>query len=86
MEVTCMMYGYYNYVPWGGLGFIIPILFWVLLVVLLVGIFSRGMRYGNHGNHERFRMEKTPLDILQERYAKGEIEKKEYEEKKKDLS
>jgi putative membrane protein len=27
----------------------------------------------------------TPLDILQERYARGEIEREEYEQKRRDL-
>jgi uncharacterized membrane protein len=34
---------------------------------------------------DRGSRDKTPLEILQERYARGEIDQKEYEQKKRDL-
>jgi uncharacterized membrane protein len=34
---------------------------------------------------DRGSRDKTPLEILQERYARGEIDKEEYEQKKRDL-
>ena len=68
---------------WNGfgiLGWIPMLLFWVLLILGVVALF----RYlGKSGQHDG---SKTPLEILKERYAKGEIDKKEFEYKKKDLS
>jgi len=67
---------------WNGFGLLgwIPMLFlWILLILGVVAL----LRYlGRSGQQQEHR---TPLDILKERYARGEINKKEFEEKKKDL-
>ncbi len=65
---------------WWGLGMI---LFWVLLVgalVVLVRWLALGPGRGNGGSSER-----RALDILRERYARGEIDRQEFEEKRRDL-
>ncbi len=67
---------------WGFdiLGWFSMLIFWILLilgVVALIRYFGRSEK----GNNK----EKSSLDILKERYAKGEIDKKEFEEKKRDL-
>ena len=79
-----MMWGFGNNpMGWGlgAFGWIFMILWWVLVVagvVALIKWFTSQSRSGRDS-------EKSPLDILNERYAKGEIDKKEFEEKKKDL-
>lgn len=74
----------------GGFGFIFTLLFWGLIFwvifALVRGGFGHGGCCGRGHNHEEHKHgEKTALDILKERYAKGEINKEEFESKKKDL-
>ena len=69
---------------WNGFGFFgwLPmLLFWILLILGVVAL----LRYLG-GSGKTTENDKTPLDILKERYARGEIDKKEFEEKKKDIS
>jgi len=82
-----MMYGFYD--GYGGLGGgsmmgwfgggIMMIVFWALLIALIVWIVREV-------NGKSSRSGSQALDILKERYAKGEIDKKEFESMKKDIA
>ena len=72
------MFPDYNLNIMGG---IFMILFWVMILIGAVYLIKYFMQTQD-GKKE----DKTALNILQERYAKGEINKKEFEQKKKDLS
>ncbi|HUO56198.1 MAG TPA: SHOCT domain-containing protein [Candidatus Paceibacterota bacterium] len=63
----------------GALAVIFNILWWILIITLIVTI-VRWIRDGHPNRGER-----KAIDILKERYAKGEIDKQEFEAKKKDL-
>ena len=75
--------GWGNMMGWNGfglLGWIPMLLFWVFLILGVVAL----VRYlGRSGQQQE---NKTPLEILKKRYAGGEINKKEFEEMKKDLA
>lgn len=79
-----MMWGDYGW-GWGmGFGMISVVLFWVLVIlgiVILVKWIAGGSSSASPPPPA-----KTALDILKERYARGEIDKQEFEEKKRDLS
>lgn len=75
---------------WGGgfsFGWIFMLIFWGLVIwgifALVRGATGHSCCGHNHGEYKQG--EKTPLDILKERYAKGEVNKEEFESKKKDL-
>ena len=73
-----MMNGFGGY-GWGmGLGGISGI----LIIGFFVWFLLKGINVNNPSSQPR---EKSPLDILKERYAKGEIDKEYFEERKKDL-
>jgi len=62
-----------------GLGWIFMIVFWILIILGAVALVCY------LGGTKQNGVDKTSMNILKERYAKGEINKKEFEEKKKDL-
>jgi putative membrane protein len=57
-------------------------LFWVFVVA---GAIALVRWLGTASNGRRDTQRQTPLEILQERYARGEIGKEEYEQKRADL-
>lgn len=78
---------------WGwGFGFLHMVLYWgvLILVIALVvkwifgGPSGPGWLRGDFFNEREARGNRA-LDILKERYARGEIDKEEFEQKKRDL-
>ncbi|MFO7806901.1 MAG: SHOCT domain-containing protein [Candidatus Moraniibacteriota bacterium] len=71
------------------LGFMFTVIFWILLIVgifyLVKYLTSRDKENGVAGSEEKENSSQKAIDILKERYARGEIDKEEFDQKKKDL-
>jgi putative membrane protein len=81
-----------------GFGWIFMLIFWALIIWAIVA-FIRSMGYGHHcrhchrghhGEHHEHHGDgekggSKALAILKERFAKGDISKEEYQEKKEEL-
>ncbi|MDH3662589.1 MAG: SHOCT domain-containing protein [Alphaproteobacteria bacterium] len=79
---------YGPHMMWGGwygmfMGPLMMIIF-IAVVVVLVVLAVRWLGSG-HGASQPLSPTKTPLDILKERFARGEIDKEEFEERRRVL-
>jgi len=76
--------GYHMMFDYGFLGMsggFVGVIFMILLWILIMAGSIYLVKYLSQSRQQ----DKTPLDILKERYAKGEINKEEFEKRKKDL-
>ena len=66
---------------WGmGFGWIFMILFWALIIFGIVALAKWLFSAGGSGGSG-----KSALEILKQRYAKGEINREQYEQMRRDL-
>jgi len=75
---------YYNDGILGWVMYIMRFAFPIIFILVLFKIFSR--KNNSFDNLPSDRSNKTPLDILKERYAKGEITREEFQKMKDDIN
>jgi putative membrane protein len=69
----------------GGFGSIIMLVFWIAVIVGIIFL-VRWLLVSTGGSGRSARSEDSALEILKRRYARGEIDKEEFEEKKRPLT
>jgi putative membrane protein len=78
-----MQYGMMDGYSFGAMGYgmvILGLIFWILLLIGLVLLIKYLWEHGGAKIEQE-----SALEVLRKRYARGEISKEEFEEKKKDI-
>jgi putative membrane protein len=63
-----------------GMGFM-----WIIWIAIIVAVILLAKGYFSSGKEESEAIGESAVDVLNKRYARGEISKEEFEEKKRDL-
>jgi len=73
---------------WGGGNWVMILFSIAFLVAVIVGIVFvvRALSGGGSGGDQQVRQPETPEELVRRRYAAGEINREEYEQKLRDLS
>ena len=75
---------------WDGYGWTGPfnMIIWFVALILIVFVVAWFFRGASHGGTPAARLERRSpgLDVLEERYARGEINRDEYLQKKRDIA
>jgi putative membrane protein len=78
-----MMMSPYGYGIGGGIGMFLMAAFWIL--ILIGTLFVLKWIFVDQGKQSGPQVGESAIEILKKRYARGEINKEEFEERKKDL-
>lgn len=78
-----MMGGYYGGIGW--IGMILSFIFFILIIIGIILFIVWLVKRATHPGTEQSKTNSKALEVLKERYAKGEISKEQFESIKKDL-
>ena len=66
-------------------GAMVSVFFWIAILFLIVTLFRSFGKHRDEEQTEETNDKDTALQILRERYAKGEVTKRQFQDMKKDL-
>jgi putative membrane protein len=69
---------------WWGMGWIFMAVFWALVIIALIFLI-RWLAIQSRPRGQQDQGRDSALEILRQRYARGEIDKEEFDQKKRDL-